>query len=224
MEATYESMPQSILQLIYLMRTGTFSLVIGLSIIQSLASMTNSMLREDNSRGMQGTKWKKWKKRLPPTRQFLKHAVCRASQVVSRVATLSLLWTVVGGLGFSLVASFEVLCLIGASYIVASRDSNTSFGIENIFLMLNGIVILPPELIFSDPFTSYHIRTMDLFFPCKDCNYERNDDCMLVCCANYFAFVGMGKLLSTVCCSNYNKSNVDFQRGYSGYVWPSARL
>ena len=59
MEAIFESAPQATLQLVFIMRTGAFDdkigdvIIVYLSIIQSIISMTNSILKNDNTRGMQ---------------------------------------------------------------------------------------------------------------------------------------------------------------------------
>ena len=91
MEAVFESIPQSVLQLVYVMRVGKYGIVFILSIVQSILSMTNSVLKDDNARGMQGTIWKKYRKRLPPSIKFFQHSICRLSQVLSRITILSIL-------------------------------------------------------------------------------------------------------------------------------------
>ena len=78
LEAVFESIPQSVLQMVFLIRTNgdydgdNMLLVIScLSIAQSIISMTNSILKQDNLY-MDFPKFKPHRKRLPPTFQFLK--------------------------------------------------------------------------------------------------------------------------------------------------------
>lgn len=55
MEAIFESSPQAILQLVYIMRTSQFeinqssikTIIVYMSIIQSILSMTNSIIKDD---------------------------------------------------------------------------------------------------------------------------------------------------------------------------------
>ena len=78
LEAVFESIPQSVLQMVFIIRTGGYYegdnilLAISiLSIVQSVVSMTNSILKQDNLY-MDYPKFKKHCKRLPPTIPFLK--------------------------------------------------------------------------------------------------------------------------------------------------------
>eukprot|EP01083_Nonionella_stella_P263811 895714_1 len=74
-EAVFESIPQSVLQLVFIMRDSTSNIrpIFILSIIQSVISMTNSIINNDYTQ-MQDDKWKRYKKRFPPTFEFFKHA------------------------------------------------------------------------------------------------------------------------------------------------------
>eukprot|EP01083_Nonionella_stella_P143024 443630_1 len=65
------------------------------SIIQSVISMTNSILNNDYTQ-MQKDKWKRHKQRLPPTWECFKHALSRLSEVAYRIGLLSLFWCVCG--------------------------------------------------------------------------------------------------------------------------------
>ena len=160
LEATFESTPQAVLQLVYIMRTEQFGsgssstltetrIIFFLSIFQSVLSMTNSILKDDNSRGMQGKIWKKYRKRFPiPSIYFLSHAISRLSQVVSRVGILALFWTVVGGFGFSLVFAGEILFVlicIGISLLNGGSLGDK----DGAILFFSSIVVLPPELMFQ---------------------------------------------------------------------------
>ena len=118
--------------------------------------MANSMLKEDNSRGMQGTKWKAYRKRLPPTPQFFKHAIVRVSQVISRIVVLSLCWTVVGSLGFAIIIGIELVFALFIATAFKSLEQrfykfDASKMIDYAVLSLSAIVLLPPELLFCFP-------------------------------------------------------------------------
>ena len=100
LEAIFESIPQSILQLVFIIRTkwesegeGVFLAISIASILQSIISMTNSILKNDNVY-MTLPKWKKYKKRLPPTIPVIKHLLARLSEVIYRIALFALFWTV----------------------------------------------------------------------------------------------------------------------------------
>ena len=80
MEAVMESVPEAVLQLIYVMRTSQIEPIFVLSIVQSIISMTNSNINQDFTR-MQEEKWKENKQRLPTSPKFMKHAVCRLSEI-----------------------------------------------------------------------------------------------------------------------------------------------
>ena len=109
LEALFESTPQAVVQLVYLMRTGDSSdIVIMISALQSILSMTNSMLSSDNAY-MARPKFKKYRKRLPPSSQFLKHGLVRLSEISYRVGLFSIFWTVVGGQWFCILLSYELL-------------------------------------------------------------------------------------------------------------------
>ena len=119
LEAIFESIPQSILQLVFIIRTGwksegsgVFLVISVISIIQSIISMTNSILNNDNTY-MALPKWKKHKQRLPPTIPFMKHAISRLSEVIYRICLCSLFWIVCGGLPFGILIGVECIILAG---------------------------------------------------------------------------------------------------------------
>lgn len=73
LEACFESTPQAVLQLVYLMRNeDKIEALYVISIFQSIVSMTNCMINEDNVY-MAHEKWDNYKKRFPiPHFQFLR--------------------------------------------------------------------------------------------------------------------------------------------------------
>ena len=147
LEALFEATPQAVLQLVYVMRTGTksFEAVFIISIIQSIISMTNSMLNEDNVY-MTHPKWNSYKKRFIPHKNFLKHALFRCAEITQRICLFALFWTVVGGAPFSVLIGIEILFPI----IYNIRKCNQGLASWNeFFLTLNIIIALPPEWIFE---------------------------------------------------------------------------
>eukprot|EP01084_Bolivina_argentea_P109377 195507_1 len=146
LEAIFESVPESVLQLIYVMRTGNIEVIFMISIIQSIVSMTNSILNHDNTR-MQDDKWKKYKQRLPPTFQFIKHFIARVAEITYRIGLLSLLWTVCGGLAFSIILALELLIiLLRTSYLVS--EDELILDADTVLLALNSFVVIPSEEVF----------------------------------------------------------------------------
>eukprot|EP01083_Nonionella_stella_P156349 506237_1 len=97
LEAVFESIPQSILQLVFIIRSSSLDqygsdllkIIAIASIFQSIVSMTNSIINNDNVY-MNSPKWKRHKQRLPPTIPFLKHAICRLSEIIYRIGLLCL--------------------------------------------------------------------------------------------------------------------------------------
>ena len=164
LEAVFESIPQAVLQTVFLMRTKwefdnnnnsqIFVIISFLSILQSIISMTNAILKNDNAE-MTLPKWKKYKKRLPPTIYFLKHGLWRLSEIIYRIGLLSLIWTVCEGEIFSFVLLFELLLLI----IMVIPETTKSIGnkrktvsikdVSQMLLRLQAIIILPSELIYK---------------------------------------------------------------------------
>ena len=142
-EALFESTPQAVLQLVYVIRTSNFSNPIFLiSIFQSILSMTNSMLNFDGTYMVSST-FKLYKKRLPPSGYFLKHFLIRLSEISHRIFLLSLFWVVVGGLGFCILLIFEI------GPLLFWRDW------DDAFLVLNQIVVVPAQRIFSTDINFY---------------------------------------------------------------------
>ena len=142
LEALFESTPQSVLQLVYLMRTSDFDdIVIGISIFQSILSMTNSMLASDNAY-MAREKFQQHKERFPPSIQFLKHFLVRLSEISYRVGLFAIFWTVVGGEWFSVLLGYELMFTL-FPLIVTIRDIDDYSDIdwEWIFLSINMVCI-----------------------------------------------------------------------------------
>eukprot|EP01083_Nonionella_stella_P176538 617932_1 len=124
LEAVFESIPQSILQLVFIIRSNsldqygsdTLKWIAIASIVQSVISMTNSILKNDNVY-MNLPKWKRHKQRLPPTMPFLKHMLSRLSEIICRIGLFCLFWTVCGGKAFSVLLSLEIAVIISMTYM-----------------------------------------------------------------------------------------------------------
>ena len=204
MEAIFESTPQAVLQLVYVMRTYSFgdsqggndaagnNVILYLSIVQSIISMTNSILKDDNTRGMQGEKWKPYRKRLPPTTSFLKHAIARLCQVINRVGILSLFWTVVGGLGFSILIGCEMIMVIVKLGTIVCGVNNVT--LEDIVLSLNHAIVLPPESIWD---IHTRIKLKEYLVPCGA--WENCTEVALVCCFSYCFCAIVPAFVSSLC-------------------------
>ena len=136
LEALYESTPQAILQLVYLMRTGEFAdPIVIISILQSIISMTNSMLNADSSY-MARDKFFKHKQKFPPSIEFCKHLLLRLSEITYRIMLAAIFWTVVGGLPFGIVFGCEcLLVMIWVTWQFIFLNGT----IDSIFLALNQV-------------------------------------------------------------------------------------
>eukprot|EP01083_Nonionella_stella_P090534 252894_1 len=157
LEAIFESIPQAILQLVFIIRTSgqyegennvflTYISII--SIIQSIISMTNSILKNDNIQ-MNLPKWKKHKQRLPPTIPFLKHAVSRLSEVMYRIGLLALFWTVCEGLAFGILMCVELVVLIALSVWYSYEDGNR-VNVDELCLRMQALIVLPSEFVYAE--------------------------------------------------------------------------
>lgn len=138
MEALYESTPQSVLQLVYIMRTSEFNKPIYIiSIVQSVLSMTKSMINSDNAY-MGSQKFKIYKKRFPPSKEFLMHVLFRFCEISYRVGIFSLFWTVIGGLAFGILMIYELLYPL-YWILVMHFDEERVFEWEELFLAVNHV-------------------------------------------------------------------------------------
>eukprot|EP01084_Bolivina_argentea_P053570 98344_1 len=155
LEAVFESIPQSVLQMVFLIRTGgqyegdtTLLIISCLSVFQSVISMTNSIIKNDNLY-MDVPRFKKHKKRLPPSWPFIKHAICRLSEVFYRISLLSLFWTVCGGPVFAVTFGIEVIFILSLSFIELRAYRNAS--VDDVMLRVQALVVLPTEIVFQIP-------------------------------------------------------------------------
>ena len=223
MEAVFESMPQAVLQLVYVMRTTKWGTIFIISIIQSVISMTNSVLKDDNSRGMHGSKWKKHKKRFPPTFEFFKHAISRLSQIISRICILSLFWTVVGGLTFLIIIVIEFVIAVTLAILNSFDDG---FDLNGLFLFLTSIIIIPPEIIYGSEFGG--IEWHKYVWPMSALNCTDIDVGYLEKIARFIMFGCMGWVcggaFSTILSSILSCGQPCKHNNGEMYTWPTIRL
>ena len=146
LEALFESTPQAVLQLVYTMRIGKFgNIIVIISIIQSIISMTNSMINNDSTY-MKSDKFALYRKRFPkPSVEYILHALLRGSEISYRIFLFSLFWTVVSGFGFIILFLYELLLPL---FFIIAKISKKTLSIDSVFLTLNQLVVLPPEWIF----------------------------------------------------------------------------
>eukprot|EP01083_Nonionella_stella_P185930 679430_1 len=148
-EAVFESIPQSVLQLVFIMRVPDIIIdpIFIVSIIQSVVSMTNSILNNDYTH-MQEDKWKRHKQRLPPTWECFKHALSRLSEVAYRIGLLSLFWCVCGGVPFCIMMGFDVLMISGRMIGDILTDEAELNG-DTVLLAINSFIVIPSEMVYS---------------------------------------------------------------------------
>eukprot|EP01083_Nonionella_stella_P292757 995783_1 len=216
LEAIFESIPQAVLQLVFLMRTsakfesGWQLLAISiLSIMQSIISMTNSILKNDNVY-MALPKWKKHKQRLPPTLPFMKHLLSRLSEVIYRIGLLALFWTVCEGTAFSVLMGVEFLILICLVVFEAKGSDSNYSGVQNaddLFLRVQALIVMPSELVYDvsgEAHASFRAKLV-------------RDEIGFSLCLIFLGF----------CCCCYNPavwlSSLCFIR-YDHYIHPSLRI
>eukprot|EP01084_Bolivina_argentea_P246938 413177_1 len=154
--------------------------------------MTNSILKNDNT-FMNIPKFKKHKQRLPPTIPFLKHLLGRLSDVISRIGFFALFWTVCGGLAFGILLGIElfiILALVIYGEVIDQNSGYEDLNAEGIFLRIQGLIVLPSELIYAVDATMH--RTLKC---AMDGLREMLISSCLTCCLCYWPSV----LLSTWC-------------------------
>eukprot|EP01083_Nonionella_stella_P086204 239321_1 len=163
MEAVFESIPESVLQLVYVMRVGFNNFgtdqdqpigIFVVSIIQSVISMTNSILNNDNTL-MKEDKWAKYKQRFPPTFEFCKHALCRISEIIYRIGLFALFWTVCEGLAFSILIGIELLFIVmRVTFFIYVEES--VFDADTILLAINTLIVVSSEEMYGVAVTPWH--------------------------------------------------------------------
>ena len=158
LEAIFESIPQSVLQLVFIIRVGwkseskgdsSFLIISILSILQSIISMTNSVLKNDNIY-MAAPKWKRHKKRFPPSIPFLKHGLSRLSEVIYRISICALFWTVCGSLAFGILMAIEILILVTLIIWWDVYESKEELNVDDLCLRVQALILLPSEFVYAE--------------------------------------------------------------------------
>jgi len=97
---------------------------------------------------MQDEKWKKYKKRFPPTFEFFKHGLSRLSEIAYRIGLLALFWTVCGGLPFGIMMGIEVLFISVTGFMFMKMDGQLNA--DGVLLYLNTLILIPSEQVWAD--------------------------------------------------------------------------
>eukprot|EP01083_Nonionella_stella_P090532 252887_1 len=181
-EAVFEAIPQSVLQLVFILRdpNADVQAIFIISIIQSIISMTNSIINNDYTQ-MQEDRWKRYKQRLPPTHECFRHALSRLCEVAYRIGLLALFWCVCGGLAFGIMLAVELLLILARMRLMI-WTLQSEFNGDTILLNLNSLVVIPSEMVYSG---------MRLFW-FKLCDVRYFPLCLvlnLCCCVGLAAFV-----------------------------------
>eukprot|EP01083_Nonionella_stella_P258252 882987_1 len=191
MEAIFESIPEAVLQLVYVMRIGTTNfgredIIFIISIVQSIISMTNSILNNDYTM-MKEDKWARHKQRFPPTIEFFKHAICRLSEIIYRIGLLALFWSVCEGEAFAVLIGVEFFIIFLRVGLLLILDA-IIFDADTILLAISSIIVIASEEI-------YGIVAVEggIFF-CSSIN-EGGDSCLSV--TGGFILIS---LLTILCC------------------------
>jgi len=142
LQAMLQSVPSALLLLRYMLITGHSDTILIVSIACSIWSITDSTLNEDNA-WMIGSEWETHKRRLPPSWNFVKHALCRMSEVTYRIALLALIWTVCGDAVFASAVLMELLFSGARSAAVFAASDNTV--IDSVVRAFRSLAIVPSE-------------------------------------------------------------------------------
>eukprot|EP01083_Nonionella_stella_P014192 39907_1 len=214
LEAVFESIPESILQLVYVMRTGSMEPLFVISVIQSILSMTNAIINNDYTR-MQDEQYADYKRRLPPTFKCMKHNFYRLSEVSYRIGLLSLFWTVCGGLAFAIVTGIEIIVVAVRLFILVALTpaEGAQFDADTILLQIYSLIVIPAESFYAyeDKYEPWYVWAscllVDVHGNC-DCGYQkqmmhdRPFGCLLDCVINIFSnivcCVGLAAFISSI--------------------------
>ena len=182
METVYESTPQSVLQVVFILsnyKNSHYNVdtnVFLISITFSFLSMTSSIISQDMSK-MVNKKWKSYKKKMfPPSFQLIKHVFIRLVEITHRVLILSLFWYVFGNIIFLCVISFELIVI----ECISSFYSKPS--LYNFLTTLNFFVLFPSDLV-------YDTHGSRLFSLIVDHNSDSDLDDSTQCLAAIFVFL-----------------------------------
>ena len=119
LEATFEAMPQLLLNTVFISKTGQFNTIIMISFVSSLWSLTERVSSDD--RILFEDEWKyldfSWCKSCPIINyRFLFRVFVRFLEISSRVSLLTLMWINLGGLATGIIIGLEMVYLIISCY------------------------------------------------------------------------------------------------------------
>eukprot|EP01083_Nonionella_stella_P090533 252888_1 len=209
-EAVFEAIPQSVLQLVFILRdpNADVQAIFIISIIQSIISMTNSIINNDYTQ-MQEDRWKRYKQRLPPTHECFRHALSRLCEVAYRIGLLALFWCVCGGLAFGIMLAVELLLILARMRLMI-WTLQSEFNGDTILLNLNSLVVIPSEMVyFAEPAVWY-----ETIFACDDCT-----DRMLFLMLNLCCCVGLSAFFIS-----FGPNIVNGECGTQTYVIPTIKI
>jgi len=148
LEAVFESLPQSVLQIVFIIRTRLYDVdaINWVSLVWSIWSMANSIVNNDNTY-MQHDRYRAYKKRLPPTAKFLRHAACRLSEVLYRIGVLSLFWVICGGEAFAVMLVLD-LCLMIATVAYLASKGEMKFNRKNVLSAVVSMIVIPSQQVY----------------------------------------------------------------------------
>eukprot|EP01083_Nonionella_stella_P062840 163368_1 len=196
-EAIFESMPQSCLQLVFAMRTNEkIKIIYVISVCQSILSMTNSIINTDNTQ-MTSPAFKEYKKKLPPSCKFAQHFCIRASEVIYRIGLLSLIWNACGGVPFAVIIGYEC-CVLFLMKVHSDSVGGSMTGLQ----IFQALIVMPSDLVFNE----------GLVEPFNEiCCFGDHDHRMITGTYNVFCCYWVGYIPSTGC-------------RRIGYIGPAVRI
>eukprot|EP01083_Nonionella_stella_P083970 232282_1 len=207
MEAIFESIPEAVLQLVYVMRVGmsqvgSKEIIFIVSIVQSIVSMTNSILNNDFTM-MKEDKWDKYKQRFPPSIEFFKHAICRISEIIYRIGLLALFWTVCEGRAFAWLLGVE-LVLICVRMVMLIERGKVIIDADTILLAISSVIVIPSEEVYGILTFQWHMALGSSVESDEHCGRAKIAlMCTVVLCLNICCCMGAASILasmSRLCC------------------------
>ena len=108
MEATFESAPQALLQMVFVLKDtqSQVTTLIYLSVLLSVYSVTSSVIRDDDWKF--GGRHSVWNRKCPPHKNFVVRAFFRLFEITARLGTFAVFWYCVGGFWTVLLIIIEM--------------------------------------------------------------------------------------------------------------------
>ena len=114
LEATFEAMPQLLLNMVFISKTGQFNTIIMISFVSSLLSLTQRVSSDDIVLFENEWKYLELKLKSCPiiNYKFLFRVFVRFLEISSRVSLLTLMWINLGGLATGIIIGAEMVYLV----------------------------------------------------------------------------------------------------------------